>query len=261
MGGAASSTPRNWIHDKNTIVVSSLRALYKRGGYGIRFGIAADTRAEIKSELLKLKKEGADIIKVMASGIVSLKDPGTVTAGGFNGEELLYIVDQSASLDLGVMAHANGEAAIIAAAEAGVRSIEHGFFMTEPCLDVMARKGTYWTPTTDALARVIHASHVPNEARHHLADIISRHVSMIRHAFNVGVPLAVGTDAVLPHPDYREIYHRELAFFEQAGLTRHQVMITASEGGASLLGIKVPPFADNVAGQRLEIHDSSPRSE
>ncbi len=249
MGGAESSATRNWIHDKGTIVISSLRALYKRGGYGVRFGIAVDTETEIKAEILKLKKEGADIIKVMASGIVSLKDPGSITAGGFNREELRYIVDEAAALDLGVMAHANGEAAIIAAAEAGARSVEHGFFMTEQCLDVMARKGTYWTPTTDALARVIRASIVPDEARRYLTDIISRHVSMIRHAFDAGVPLTVGTDAVLPNPDYREIYHRELAFFEQAGLTSHDVMTIASEGGARLLGIKVPPFRDNATGQ------------
>ena len=36
------------------------------------------------------------------------------------------------------MAHANGEEAIMAAAEAGVRSIEHGFFMTERALELIA---------------------------------------------------------------------------------------------------------------------------
>ena len=36
----------------------------------------------------------------------------------------------AADCGLGVMAHANGEHAIMDAAEAGVRSIEHGFFMS-----------------------------------------------------------------------------------------------------------------------------------
>src|SRR5689334_18872392 len=58
------------------IVVSSGWALYKRGGYGSFFGVPAQTREEMRSEILKLRDAGADIIKVVASGMVSLKNPG-----------------------------------------------------------------------------------------------------------------------------------------------------------------------------------------
>ena len=85
--------------------------------------------------------------------MVSLKEPGRVTAGGFNREELLFIVHAAANCGLGVMAHANGEHAIIDAAEAGVRSIEHGFFMSRRALEVMEKKSTFWVPTVGALKR------------------------------------------------------------------------------------------------------------
>ena len=63
--------------------------------------------------------------------MVSLKRPGELTAGGFDREELRFIVETARKNGLEVMAHANGEAAIMHAAEVGVRSVEHGFFMTE----------------------------------------------------------------------------------------------------------------------------------
>jgi imidazolonepropionase-like amidohydrolase len=102
------------------VVVSAGWALYKKGGYGSSFGNPVETRAEIQSEILKLTRYGAGIIKIMASGMVSLREHGKVTAGGFNKDELRFIVRAAANCGLGVMAHANGEHAIIDAAEAGV---------------------------------------------------------------------------------------------------------------------------------------------
>jgi hypothetical protein len=107
-------------------IVSAGWALYKKGGYGSFLGVPVETREEIRGEILKLKRAGAGIIKIMASGIVSLKEPGTITPGGFHPEELRFIVDDRGA-GLGVM-FMNGEAAILAAAESGVRSVEHGFF-------------------------------------------------------------------------------------------------------------------------------------
>jgi hypothetical protein len=61
------------LHPEKPVVISSCWALCKRGGYGTRFGVPVDTRSEIKAEIRKLKSAGADVIKVMASGIVSIK--------------------------------------------------------------------------------------------------------------------------------------------------------------------------------------------
>ncbi len=218
-------------------VLSSCWALYKRGGYGARFGVPVDSRSEIRTEIHKLKRSCADVIKVMASGIVSVKEPGDVTAGGFGRDELQYIVDEAAAVGLGVMAHANGEAAIVDAAEAGVRSIEHGFFMTERSLDLLARKGTYWTPTVAALARAVDAAGMSNEQREFFSGIITAHLKMILRAYHDGVSLAAGTDCVLPDSRYRDAFDAELAYFEQAGLSRETVMKIACESGAKLLGL------------------------
>jgi imidazolonepropionase-like amidohydrolase len=218
-------------------VVSALWALYKKGGYGARFGVAVETREEIKTEILNLKNAGADIIKIMASGIVSLKEPGIVTAGGFTNQEIRFIVDEARRQGLNVMAHANGEEAIISSAMAGVRSVEHGFFMTERALDALAQQEIFWTPTVGALARA--AGSGPGRAINHARDfidgLIRSHLAMIGRAAAVGVPLAVGTDCVLPAPDYTRVYSEELGYFEQAGIAHDGVIAIATSGGARLL--------------------------
>jgi imidazolonepropionase-like amidohydrolase len=219
------------------VIVSAGWALYKKGGYGSNFGNPVETRDEIQSEVLKLKRSGAGIIKVMASGIVSLKEPGRVTAGGFNKDELKFIVQIAATCGLHVMAHANGEHAIIDASEAGVRSIEHGFFMSERALDIMAHKSTFWVPTVGALKRASESGTVSKETEDFVARLIRSHLEMISHAQGIGVPLAVGTDSVLPDPRYAEAYEAERAYFERAGIPQGEVRRIAGENGARLLGI------------------------
>jgi len=221
-------------------VISCGWALYKKGGYGARFGVAVETREEIKAEILKLKNAGADIIKVMASGIISLKDPGTVTAGGFTIQELQFIVDEARSQGLDVMAHANGEEAILSCATAGARSIEHGFFMTERALDALAQHEVFWTPTVGAIARAAEAGAgrtAAQDVRNFVGGLIRSHLAMIGRAHAVGVPLAVGTDCVLPAPDYKLAYSSELGYFEQAGIPHAGVIAVATSGGAKLLGM------------------------
>jgi imidazolonepropionase-like amidohydrolase len=237
-GRSPSDAERNPRSNDLPVILSAGWALYKKGGYGSLLGVAIDTKDEIKSEIHELKNAGAGIIKVIASGLVSLLEPGRVTPGGFDREELLFIVREARSLGLGVMAHANGEAAILAATESGVRSVEHGFFMTERALETMAGRGTYWTPTVGALARTAAAATLSAEMRSFVSGQIQSHIEMIGRAYEMGVFLAVGTDCVLPDPAYRNIYDAELHCFERAGISRKDVLQIACEGGARLLGIE-----------------------
>jgi imidazolonepropionase-like amidohydrolase len=223
--------------DAGPVIISARWAIYKKGGYGSVFGAAVEDRDELSSEIIKLARAGAGIIKVMASGMVSLRAPGMVTAGGFSEEELRFIVQEAGKAGLGVMAHANGSGAVISAVRAGVRSIEHGFYMTEADLNVMAEAKTFWVPTVGALARAAQAATVTEKMRKFIAALIQEHLTMVRKAHSIGVPLAIGTDCVLPDPEYRKKYDDELSYFEQAGIPRHDVIKIACEGGARLLGI------------------------
>jgi len=213
-------------------------ALYKKGGYGSSLGVPVEGRDEMLTEIRKLKTAGADLIKIVASGMVSLKTRGAITPGGFTRQDLLVLVQAARSEDLKVMAHANGEPAIIAAAESGVRSIEHGFFMTKKALDALARHGTFWTPTVGALARAANAAGMQTEMKDYVNSLIDTHLAMLQYAQNMGVGLTIGTDCVLPDPHYQEAYDAELAYFLKAGLTHEDVMKIACDSGARLLEIE-----------------------
>jgi len=220
------------------VILSAGWAVYKKGGYGSSFGIPLEGRDEFLKEISRLKAAGADIIKVIASGMVSLKTPGAITPGGFDKEELLAFVQAARSEGLEIMAHANGEQAIIAAAESGVRSIEHGFFMTKKALDTLVRQGTYWTPTIGALARAADADGTSDEIKDYIHSLIDSHLAMIQYAHHIGVGLTIGTDCVLPNPRYQEAYETELAYFIEAGFTHEEVVKIACDNGATLLAIK-----------------------
>jgi len=219
-------------------VISAGWALCKRGGYGSLFGISLDSREQIADEILKLRKAGAGIIKVIASGMVSLKLPGEITGGGFGRDELRFIVETARTNGLGVMAHANGEAAILNAAEAGVRSVEHGFFMTEKALNSLHANGVFWVPTVGALQRAAEQPEVGHAVKVFVERTIDEHLALVRKAFEQGVSLAVGTDAVLPDRRYRSIYEAELTYFRRAGIPGDAILAIACEGGKKLLEAK-----------------------
>jgi imidazolonepropionase-like amidohydrolase len=220
------------------MVTSAGWVLCKRGGYGTLLGVSLDSREQIAGEIQKLRDAGADIIKVIASGMVSLKRPGEVTGGGFGREELRFIVETARKNGLEVMAHANGEAAIMNAAEAGVRSVEHGFFMTEKALESLQANGGFWVPTVGALQRAAERPDVGREVKLFVERTIDEHLVLVRKAFERGVPLAVGTDAVLPDRRYRSFYEAELTYLFRAGIPRDAIRTIACEGGKRLLGEK-----------------------
>lgn len=227
----------NGLSRNGVRVVSAGWALYKNGGYGRLLGLPVETMYDMRREILRLKTSGAAIIKVVASGMVSLKHPGQVTQGGFTKKELGVIVDDAYDAGLGVMAHANGEEAIMNAASARVESIEHGFFMTERALEFMARWNVLWVPTVTALARAVEAAGPSKEVREFVQAQLSKHMVMIRKAHDMGVRLAIGTDAVLPDPEYRGHYQSEMSYFEMAGIPHAEVYAIARGAGAGSLGI------------------------
>jgi len=50
-----------------------------------------------------------------------------------------------------VLAHAHGAEGALAAVKAGVRSIEHGTYLTDETLTLMAQRGVFFVPTADVV--------------------------------------------------------------------------------------------------------------
>ena len=76
-----------------------------------------------------------------------------------------------------------------------------------------------------------------NDVGAFITRTIEEHLEMILRAFDQGVLIAIGTDCVLPDPNYREVYLSEVNYFRQAGIPADAVQRIAREGGRALLGI------------------------
>jgi len=106
--------------------------------------LIADGVPEVMKRTREVLRMGATQIKVMAGGgVTSLYDPLDVTE--YTLEELKAIVDVARTWNTYVMIHVNTDAAIQQALEAGVISIEHGFFIEEETAKLMAEKDVWWS--------------------------------------------------------------------------------------------------------------------
>src|SRR5579859_7073677 len=134
-------------------VLAAGHALTISGGHMRPFGGEVDGVDGVRQMVRKLVSSGADFIKVAGSGGGT---PGSLTDyPSFALEELRAIADTAHGLGRRVTVHCTATAAIRRAVEAGVDSIEHGYFVApndwdayDPALaDQLAVAGISITPT------------------------------------------------------------------------------------------------------------------
>lgn len=105
---------------------------------GIPIAICDEVDECIKAVRQQLRK-GARVIKVFATGGVrSLRDDPQDRE--FSDDELKTIDVEAARARRSVIAHCHGKDGMIAALNAGVKTIEHGSYMTEEVIDLMKEK-------------------------------------------------------------------------------------------------------------------------
>src|SRR5262245_20339450 len=105
-----------------------------------------DTEDKLRRMVRANLAHGVDWIKVLATERAGLADtdPRKQT---YTEAELRAVVEEAATKGVPVQAHAHGEEGAAAAVRAGVRSIEHGTFLSEATLALMKEKGTFFVPT------------------------------------------------------------------------------------------------------------------
>ncbi|MDR3172119.1 MAG: amidohydrolase family protein [Treponema sp.] len=210
-------------------------ALVKAGGYGGFLGQQCSGLADIRAALGELMALKPDFVKVILSGIVSFDRYGVISPGGFEPEELRYIVGYAHDAGLPVMAHCNGATAVAHAVELGVDSVEHGYFIGISELEAMAELGTLWIPTFVPLVNYLVSGTAGSLSREVLAQILKGHAENLRTALTLGVPVAVGSDAGAAFVPHGQGVHDEVECFVRAGIPREDVLRLAEENGARAL--------------------------
>lgn len=213
------------------------RAFHREGRYGGLIGRSVPPRKTLVSAYLESEREG-DHVKVVNSGLNSLETFAKETAPQFYQEELRELVEAAEQNGQKVMVHANGKKPVRSAVAAGCHSIEHGFFMGEENLKLMAEKGTYWVPTVFTMKA--YGLNIGATRGHADAKVIQKTVEhqldQLRQARRLGVRVALGTDAGSLGVLHGESMVEEMKLFRKAGYSLPETVHCATVAGAKLLG-------------------------
>ena len=167
-------------------------AIHKEGHYGSIVGKSFATMREFHDRVLEAKKAGADFIKIMTTGIMDFNAHGAVTGTPLDAAEVKEMVHIAHEEGMNVMSHTNGDYGVQAAVEAGVDSLEHGNYMNEDSLAMLAQSHTVWVPTLVTVRNLMGDGRYEDEV---LWSIIESAKENVRKAFQLGIKVAPGSDA------------------------------------------------------------------
>ena len=150
VGSRSDADLRDWIATQGLPgprILTSLDPLTERSG-------GPDS---LRALVRQRQAQGADLIKLFASA--SIREGGGQT---MTDSQLVAACGEAKALGLRTLVHAHSAAAVRAATLAGCMEIEHGIFVTQDVLTLMAERGTYFDPQCALVFR----NYLDNRARY-----------------------------------------------------------------------------------------------
>src|SRR5207247_2411987 len=121
-------------------VLAAAQGICRTGGHGWRFGREADGPDDVRKAVREQLKVGADVIKLFATG--GVMTPGVEPGSSqLTPEEIRAAIEEARKAGRRTAAHAQATDGIAACVDAGIGSIEHGIFLTEPIAAKMVTGG------------------------------------------------------------------------------------------------------------------------
>ena len=193
-----------------------LASLYKKGHYGGIIGKSFETEAEFTALVRQNVAEGADFIKIMISGLMDFDRFGMLTEDGLEPQEIKELIHIAHEEGMAVSVHGNSARNVLAAAEAGVDSVEHGAYLNEEALQAMKAAGTVWVPTLSTIGNLRGKGRFAEAA---VEAILNSAMENVARFASIGGLVAPGTDAgawQVPHGIKTEFALLEQALGERA---------------------------------------------
>ncbi len=169
-----------------------LTPLHKAGHYGGIIGEKYENLKEFPDKVRKAKENGADFIKIMISGLMDFDRFGVLTEPGLEPAEIRELIHIAHEEGMSVMAHANGADTVLAAAQAGVDSVEHGAYLNDEALRAMQESGAVWVPTLSTIGNLRGKGRFQEGAVERILESVQESV---RAFAALGGLIAPGTDA------------------------------------------------------------------
>ena len=234
--GDLHSYPLAWVHE-------------------MQDGRLCDGPAECAKAAREQLRLNARVIKVCASGGVlsEIDDP---IHQQFTVAELRAIVEVAGMADRVVAAHCHGKPGIMAAIEAGVRTIEHGTYLDEESAAAMREAGAILVPTRTIVDDIRTSRAAPPYAQAKLDAIADIHRGAVALAHEAGVRVAMGTDLALRAgggPGAWGRNGRELPLLGECGFTALEAIEAATASGPDTLGPQAPRSGQLQAGYDADV--------
>ena len=218
----------------------------------------ADGADEVRRAVRRQLARGADVIKVMATGAMLSAENEDSRAIQYTLEELRAAVEVAHDNFKPVAAHAHARQGIVNAVDAGVDSIEHCTFADDDALRHIARAGTFVVPTICAGELLFRDQDIvdamPEHLRQRMVEFNDLHLATIRRAHELGVRIAMGTDAGTPGNHHGLNAHECVLMASHCGMSPADSLRSATINAATLIRrqqdlgtLEVGKYADLIA--------------
>jgi imidazolonepropionase-like amidohydrolase len=178
-----------------------------------------------------------DVIKTRGTERAGLPntDPRKQT---YTEQQLAWIVDEATKGGVPVMAHAHGDEGAYAAVKAGVKSIEHGTYLSDSTLALMKQRGTFLVPTYITVVDLTRAGGDYDDPILTLrgAHMLPRLGETVQRAHRMGVKIVTGADTQYG-PESLSRISGEVMYLVELGLTPVEALRSATTIAADLLGL------------------------
>ena len=194
-----------------------LSPLCKQGHYGGFIGTYWEDLSHYARLVQNLRQEGADFIKIMISGLMDFSQYGVLTEEGLSPAEIRELIHIAHEEGMAVMAHCNGAAATVVAAEGGIDSVEHGAYLNEEALDAMTQAKVIWVPTVSTVGNLLGKGRFPDDQVSAILDSLLGNIAAYK-----GI-IAPGSDAgawAVPHG-----CNTEEGWLQKAGISQSRMDI------------------------------------
>ncbi len=193
---------------------------------------------DAKKAVRQRYKNGADVIKITATGgVLSVAKSGSNPQ--FTVEEVMVICETAKDYGMHVAAHAHGDEGMQRAIIGGVKTIEHGTYMSDETMELMKKHDAYLVPTITAGKEV----ETKAKIKGYYPDIIVPKALAVgpkiqgtfASAYKKGVGIAFGTDAgVFQHG----LNGKEFGFMVEGGMPPMETIQAATVTNAKILGME-----------------------
>jgi imidazolonepropionase-like amidohydrolase len=207
------------------IATRGIRMSHGHGFVGYPFDGVDQIRAAVRKNLMA----GADLIKFYATG--TLKGKRDIKSF-ISKEEIKVIVEEAHRVGVPTAVHCIGGIGLRWCIEAGVDSIEHGYFISDEEIDLLAKSKSWLvlTPSiflTDARIRTLPPELI--EGHYQERELAAERMTA---AIKGGVKYAVGTDGM--HGGLAQ----EIKYLTQMGASEGDVLTAATRDAAKVCGFE-----------------------